>query len=61
MTPARIVEVHSQALGRLPVGAIVILPGGEVLRVREDGGTDELLPGGHPRPGHAHATSRGAA
>lgn len=39
--------------GRLPVGAILVLPGGVVVRVREDGGLDDLRPGGHPRPGIA--------
>jgi hypothetical protein len=32
--------------GFLPVGAIVVLPGGVVVRVREDGGVDEV--GGVP-------------
>lgn len=32
--------------GSMPVGAIVVLPGGVVVRIREDGGVDEV--GGVP-------------
>ncbi len=38
--------------GVLPVGAIVVTAG-KVLRVREDGGIDEVGAGGHPRGGIA--------
>jgi hypothetical protein len=46
--------------GSLPAGAILVLEGGTILRIRSDGELDELLPPGHPRPGcsHAVATSR---
>jgi hypothetical protein len=36
---------------------IYVGPGGEVLRVTDDGHVEEVLPGGHPRPGTAHATA----
>jgi hypothetical protein len=48
--------------GRLPIGAIVIVTG-RVLRVREDGGIDEVGAPGHPHGGIAHdptATARRA-
>jgi len=39
--------------GVLPVGAIIVTTGW-VLRVRPDGGIDEVGAGGHPRGGIAH-------
>ncbi len=55
-----IVHLHPLALkawpwlpAELPAGAVAVGPGGPVLRVRPDGGCDEVLPGGHPRPGPA--------
>jgi hypothetical protein len=47
-----------KGVGRVPVGSIIITPVGEVLRVRPGGDVDEVLPGGWPHPGHAHATAR---
>ncbi len=41
----------------LPAGAVVIGPAGTTLRVRPDGGCDEVLPGGYARPGAAHSTA----
>ncbi len=38
---------------RVPAGSVIVGLVGEVLRVREDGGVDEILPGGHPRAGAA--------
>jgi hypothetical protein len=38
--------------GVLPIGALVVTAG-MVLRVREDGGIDEVGAGGHPRGGIA--------
>jgi hypothetical protein len=68
VTPA-IVAIDSRAAaaygitGGLPVAAVVILPGGAVVRVRADGGLDEIAPGGHPRGGIAcdPTASRSAA
>ncbi len=34
-------------------GTVLIGEAGEVLRVRPDGGVDQVLPGGHPRAGAA--------
>ncbi len=34
-------------------GTVIVGLAGEVLRVREDGGADPVLPGGHPRAGVA--------
>jgi hypothetical protein len=36
-----------------PVGAIVVGLDGQMVRVREDGGLDAVLPGGLPRAGAA--------
>jgi hypothetical protein len=50
-TDRRIRDRHT-----LPAGAIVVADG-TVWRVLADGSTEEVLPGGHPRPGCAHATA----
>lgn len=42
-----------RGLAVAPAGAVVIGLLGEVLRLREDGGADQVLPGGHPRQGIA--------
>jgi len=34
-------------------GTVIVGPSGEVLRIREDGGADEVLAGGLPRAGAA--------
>jgi hypothetical protein len=46
-------RAYAFPVAALPAGAIVIGLAGEVLRVRSDGGADEILPGGHPRSGAA--------
>lgn len=38
---------------RADAGDVLVGPAGPVLRVRDDGGCDVLLPGGYPRPGPA--------
>lgn len=45
-------------VARLPAGAIVLGDAGERYRVTPEGDVEELLPGGMPRPGCAHATAR---
>lgn len=34
----------------VPAGAVLIGGAGEIVRVRQDGGAEAVLPGGHPRP-----------
>lgn len=36
---------------RLPAGAVILGPAGERVRLRADGGVDEVIQGGRPRGG----------
>ena len=58
MTGAVLLNVRARAesgirIAALPVHAIVLGDAGQRWRVRDDGGLDDLPPGGHPRPGIA--------
>jgi hypothetical protein len=57
-----LVAIDPRARGAWPVlrglayaepGTVLVGDCGEILRIREDGGADPVLPPGHPRPGIA--------
>jgi hypothetical protein len=65
----RPVEIAASALRAWPVlrgialavpGTVIVGPGGETLRVRQDGNVDEVLPGGYPRDVNATMSRRAA-
>jgi len=57
--PSGVVVVHPASAAAyglpdaLPARAVVVSEGGAILRVNENGTIDEVVPGGHPRPGIA--------
>lgn len=60
MTPAVSIDRRAarawpalRGIDRLPAGAVVVGLVCEVLRVRDDGGVDPVIAGGHPRAGAA--------
>jgi hypothetical protein len=65
MTRARPVAINLTDRPDWMRGIVLALPGlivedegsGERIRVQDDGRLERLLPGGHPRPGAAHATA----
>lgn len=58
----RALRAYGLRIGALFAGSVVIGDSGAVLRVRADGGLDEVLAGGYPRPGIASdpTATRGA-
>lgn len=48
----------AEGLCLLRPGAVIVDHDGGVFRLSPDGRLEPILPGGHPRPGSAHATAR---